>query len=196
MPATWCTNTRTALDHVLARLKDHFGGDAGRGSFPTWQTRALWDANVTNARRGALDGLDAKAVAMIYAEQPLHRAAPAQDPLVVLNNLDNDDKHRLLHHGFAYPTVERGVDLIQVKDPKVLMGQPENVWTASQPLGHDTVLARYRLRALAAGQLRADPKAEIKLSTGPLEAPKLSYDALIQRVRHIADKAAALIETR
>jgi hypothetical protein len=29
-------NTRVALDHVPARLKDHFGGDASQGSFPTW----------------------------------------------------------------------------------------------------------------------------------------------------------------
>jgi hypothetical protein len=31
-------NTRVALDHVLARLKDHFGGDPW-GSFPTWTRR-------------------------------------------------------------------------------------------------------------------------------------------------------------
>jgi hypothetical protein len=33
-------NTRTALDHILARLKEHFGGNPGKGSFPTWTSSA------------------------------------------------------------------------------------------------------------------------------------------------------------
>lgn len=37
LPADLVHHTRVALDHVLARLKDHLGGDAGQGSFPTWQ---------------------------------------------------------------------------------------------------------------------------------------------------------------
>jgi hypothetical protein len=61
-------NARVALDHVLARLKDHFGGDAGRGSFPTWQSEDLWQENVVKKGRGsALHGLDKRAVALVYA---------------------------------------------------------------------------------------------------------------------------------
>lgn len=67
-------NTRVALDHVLARLKDHFGGDPGRGSFPTWQSEALWEEKVVKAgNRSALHGLGQPAIELIYAEQPLHR---------------------------------------------------------------------------------------------------------------------------
>ena len=72
-------NTRVALDHVLARLKDHFGGDAGRGSFPTWQSEDLWQENVVKKGKGsAFHGLDQRAVDLIYAEQPLHRTPPAR----------------------------------------------------------------------------------------------------------------------
>jgi hypothetical protein len=39
-------NTRTALDHVLARLKDHFGGDTGRGTFPITESDADWKGRI------------------------------------------------------------------------------------------------------------------------------------------------------
>jgi hypothetical protein len=100
-------NARVALDHVLARLKDRFGGDPGRGSFPTWQTDEEWQNQVVKKEKGgALDGLDSSAVDLIYAEQPLHHAPPEADPLVILNKLDNVDKHRLLHPAFIYTVVE------------------------------------------------------------------------------------------
>jgi hypothetical protein len=97
-------NTRVALDHVPARLKDHFGGEVGRGSFPTWQTEDLWQQKVVNGgKRSSLLGLDQKAIDLIYAEQPLHRTSPEDDPLVILNKLDNADKHRLLHPAVCTP---------------------------------------------------------------------------------------------
>src|SRR5215218_6331851 len=43
-------NTRVALDYVLARLKDEFGGDAGHGSFPVWQSEASWRRKVVGAK--------------------------------------------------------------------------------------------------------------------------------------------------
>src|SRR4051794_15736132 len=39
-------NARSALDQVLARLKDHFGGDAGKGHFPVRKTEKLWQDHV------------------------------------------------------------------------------------------------------------------------------------------------------
>jgi hypothetical protein len=44
------------------------------------------------------------------------------------------------------------------------------------------------------GVLHVDPKAEVKLSTGPLDAPRTTYDDMIARVRIIADKSAGLID--
>ena len=35
-------NARTALDHVLGRLKDHFGGDSRSGTFPITESDSDW----------------------------------------------------------------------------------------------------------------------------------------------------------
>src|SRR4051794_12061402 len=51
-------NTRVALDHTLARLKDHFGGDPGQGSFPICQSELDWQARVKSRKRSSLHGLE------------------------------------------------------------------------------------------------------------------------------------------
>jgi hypothetical protein len=187
-------NTRVALDHVLARLKDHFGGDVGQGSFPSWQTQALWQEKVVDqGKKSALHGLEKKAVDLVYAEQPLHRPTPAEDPLVILNKLDNTDKHRLLHPAFVYPGVDRGIDLIQVLAPKMLIRQ-DNAWTAGQPLEDGTNLAVFMVRGEPRQVLRTRRDAPIGFASGPIDAPRTSYTDLINRVRGIADKAVALID--
>src|SRR5690348_3983572 len=81
-------NTRVALDHVLARLKERFGGDPARGVFPIWRTDDDWQSKVVWAgHSSALDQLDQRAVELIYREQPLHHSPPAADPLLILNKL-------------------------------------------------------------------------------------------------------------
>ena len=164
-------NTRVALDHVLARLKDHFGGDVRKGSFPTWQTEELWQENVVNKGKGsALHGLDPRAVDLIYAEQPLHQTPPAEDPLVILNRLDNADKHRLLHQAFVYPGVDRGVDLIEVLDRTKVRGA-ENLWNAGMPLESGTKLARFMVRGDATRVIRARRDAVIGFASGEIGDP-------------------------
>jgi hypothetical protein len=69
-----------------------------------------------------------------------------------------------------------------------------NLWVSGQPIAHGTVMARFRTRGLAEGLLRVDPTAEIKFATGPLGAPRTSYEDMIARVRGIAAKAAALMD--
>jgi hypothetical protein len=195
-------NARTALDHVLARLKDHFGGDVGRGTFPITQSDPGWKGRVYPRRDGErvpgpLDGLPCSARMLIYREQP-HVTYPGRrqdDPMAVLSKMDNDDKHRLLHPAFAYPQAEQGLDLIEVRDRKRVWSQ-DNVWTSGQPIEHGTVIARYRVRGLVKGLLRVDQAAEIKLSTGPLGAPKTTYEDMIARVRTVADKTAELIDAQ
>ncbi len=110
-------NTRVALDHTLARLKARFGGDPGRGGFPICSTPADWQERVLDRGRGSpLHGLDGSpAFDLIHAQQPFQPDSPTPDPLVTLNRLDNDDKHRLLHLAFAYPDDDRGIDLIDVR---------------------------------------------------------------------------------
>lgn len=193
-------NTRTALDHVLARLKDHFGGGSRSGTFPITESDADWKGRIYPRRdgkrqRGPLDGLPCSARLQIYREQPhvAHGDRRRGDPIAILSALDNTDKHRLLHHGFVYPAAERGLDLIQVRDRKKVLSEG-NVWVSGQPITHGTVMARFRVRGLAKDLLRVDPNAEIKLSTGPLDAPRTTYEDMIVRVRGIADRAGALID--
>jgi hypothetical protein len=187
-------NARVALDHVLARLKDHFGGDAGQGSFPTWQREDLWQEKVVaSGKRSALHGLDRAAVALIYEEQPLHRAAPATDPLAVLNRLDNEDKHRLLSPTFVYAGVARGVDLIEVLD-RAKVKVTENLWTAGQPLEDGTTLARFMIRGRARDAIRARRDAPLGFASGVVGEPRIAYTDMIDRVRAIAETAAALID--
>lgn len=187
-------NTRVALDHVLARLKDHFGGNAGQGSFPTWQSENLWQEKVVTRGKGSpLYGLDQPAVDLIYAEQPLHQTAPAEDPLVILNKLDNADKHRLLHQAFVYPGVDHGVDLIEILD-SAMVKRADNVWNAGQPLENGTGLARFMIRGEVTRAIRARPDALIGFASGELGAARTSYTDMIARVRGITDQVAALIE--
>jgi len=195
-------NARTALDHVLARLKDHFGGDTRSGTFPITESDADWKGRVYPRRdgkrqRGPVDGLPCSARTLIYREQPhvAYAGRREEDPVVILSAMDNSDKHRLLHHGFAYPTAERGLDLIEVCDRKRVLSQT-NVWTSGQPIEHGTVMARYIIRGVAKGVIRVDPNVEVKLATGPLDAPRTTYEDMIVRVRIIADKAAELIDAQ
>jgi hypothetical protein len=193
-------NARTALDHIVARLKEHLGGDPGKGGFPITQSDSDWKGRVYPRRKGKrvsgpLDGLPCAARSLIYREQPHVRYTDRtrDDPLVTLSTMDNADKHQLLWHGFAYPTVERGLDLIRIKNRKRVLRE-ENAWTTGQPLEHDTVMARFVVRGNAKEVLAVDERAEVKLSTGPLGAPRTTYEEMITRVREIADKAASLID--
>jgi hypothetical protein len=189
-------NTRVALDHALARLKDKFGGNAGRGSFPVCTTPDDWKKRVTDAGRNSpLHGLDGTpAFDLIHDEQPMHRAEPQADPLVIVNALDNDDKHRLLHPAFAYVAEKKGTDLIEVLDPKRVT-QVVNRWTSGQPLGNGTVLARFMVRGpQRPPPLRAREDASIGFASGNVGDARVGYKDMIDRVLAIANAAAQLID--
>lgn len=188
-------NTRAALDHVLARLKAELGGDPGQGYFPTRQTEDLWQRHLVLPRRGPLDGLQREAIELIYREQPLHRVLPAEDPLVILNALDNTDKHEELNPAFVYPEVTRGVDLIEVLDPRRLK-RAENLWRAGQELKDGTLLARLMVSGNPQRVVRARDDARLGFATGAIDGARTSYTAMIDRVRGIADKAATLIDSQ
>jgi hypothetical protein len=188
-------NTRTALDHVVARLKAELGGDPGQGYFPTRQTEDLWQRYVLDARRGPLDGLPHIAIDLIYREQPLHRAMPAEDPLVILNALDNTDKHEELNPAFVYPGVARGVDLIEVLDPSRLT-LAENLWLAGQELKDGTPIARLMVRGNPRRVVRARDEARLGFATGAIGGARTSYTAMIARVRETAHKAAELVDSQ
>lgn len=189
-------NTRGALDHILARLKEHLGGDPGQGSFPTRQTEQGWqDQVIKRATKSPLHGLPQAAVELIYNEQPLHRAVPTADPLVILNKLDNTDKHEELSPAFTYTDVGRGVDLIEVLDRSGVKRE-ENLWTAGTDLEDGTLLARYLIDGDVRRVLKADDDAALGFATGKVGAARVGYVALIDRVRHIATNAERLLDSQ
>jgi len=183
-------NVRVALDHVLARMKETFGGNTNRGSFPVCTTEASWQDDRTQR---SLSRLDVRAVAFIQHEQPLNRADPSADPLAIVHRLDNVDKHKMLHPAFVYPGAERGVDLVRVLRPKFVK-VAANCWVAGEPLDHDTELARFLVRGKLEGALGARRDAQVGFATGEIGAPRTTYLAMVDRVRGIADRAQALID--
>jgi hypothetical protein len=191
-------NTRVALDHIVARLKESFGGEAGQGGFPVCQTEEAWEQRVVNRgkrKTSPLDGLEGTpAYDLILSEQPMHRVEPETDPLVILNALDNDDKHRLLHPAFAYVNEKEGVDLIEVTDSTRVI-RVINRWRSGQPLGHGTVLARYMIRGTTRPPpLRAREDASIGFASGNVGQARVGYNDMVDRVREIANVAAQLID--
>jgi hypothetical protein len=189
-------NTRVAVDHVLAQLKDHFGGNAGRGFFPTCERDDDWERIVVRAgRRSPLQGLANPAVDLIYSEQPLHRDGPSEDPLVILNRLDNADKHRLLYPAYVYTGVECGLDLIEVVERRRVV-RATNSWRAGQALEHGTSIAEFLIRGPARETLRARTDAPIGFASGDRNVGQTSYAALIDRARAIVYKAAVLIDSQ
>jgi hypothetical protein len=67
-------NARKALDHVLARLKDRFGGDSRSGTFPITESDADWKGRIYPRRdgkrqRGPLDGLPCAARMLMVAPE-------------------------------------------------------------------------------------------------------------------------------
>jgi hypothetical protein len=188
-------NARVALDHTLARLKDSFGGSAARGSFPVCQDETGWQNRVATAgSRSPLAGLDGSAAFdLIYDEQPLHRTDPAADPLVVLNKLDNADKHRAMHPAFAYTDAKRGTDLIAIHSPN-RCETLSNQWNSGDPLEHGTRLATFLVRGTAKGVVGSRDDAPIGFATGGVDSPHVGYTDTIARVRGIVDEAAGLID--
>jgi hypothetical protein len=184
-------NTRVALDHTLARLKERFGGNPGRGSFPICSTQVNWVERVGRDARG----LGSAAVDFIYSVQPLHADEPESDPLLVLNRLDNDDKHRLMHLSYVYPGCETttGLDLIEIAQPSRVRAT-QNRWTSGEPLEHGTPLATFMVRNPEAGVLRARTDARIGFATGSLDTGRTQFTTMIERVQLIVDQAAALID--
>lgn len=189
-------NARVALDHTLARLKDRLGGKPGRGSFPICAAEGDWKERVEDVGRGRspLYGLDQAGIDFVRSVQPMHRDDPANDPLVVLNRLDNDDKHRLLHPSYIYPgaTEQTGLDLIHVAQPSRVV-RATNSWTAGQPLEHGTTLATFMVHNPEEGILHVRPDAQIGFAIGGLDAGRTQFSAMIARVHEIIDGAAALI---
>lgn len=160
-------------------------------------TEDAWRERVADAGKNSpLQGLADDAIDLIYAEQPLHRGEPEADPLVIVNKLDNTDKHRMLHPAFIYPAVERGLDLIEIQQPDRVK-HARNAWTAGQPLEDGTQLATFFLRGGPQGVIASRQEgATLGYATGIVGAPRIKYADMVDRVRQIAEKATDLMDRK
>lgn len=119
-------NLRSALDHLVWRLSDDFGGtnpDDTATQFPIFRTEIGYNTRGSNqiARVGP------SAAAVIRLLQPFHDQEPRVHPLWFVRELDNGDKHRELAvtangyaHRLHHPKDARGTFnlLISVEDLK------------------------------------------------------------------------------
>lgn len=89
-------NLRSALDHLVWELVIHATGDpptSKKTQFPIFQTPEGYESRSEPYIRG----VSSAAEAMIRATQPFNALEPAKNPLWMLHELSNFDKHRTLH---------------------------------------------------------------------------------------------------
>jgi hypothetical protein len=87
---------RSALDHLVWQLviaNEQTPSD--KNEFPIfWKVPTSADNKAAFNRK--IKGISSDALALVEALQPYHRPAPKEDPLWVIHELNNIDKHRLL----------------------------------------------------------------------------------------------------
>src|SRR5436305_7072054 len=121
----------------------------------------------------------------------MHGPDPRSDPLVVLNQLDNDDKHRLMNVSFVYPGELQGLELVEVLDPQRIRRR-QNLWSAPQRLEHGTPIDRFFTNGPAGTDIiRARDDARVGYAVGDLERRRTELTAMIARVRGIVCETIA-----
>lgn len=87
-------NLSSALEHLTWQLVIASGNDPIEGvtGFPIFEERSKYEARAPRM----MQGMKPEFVAHIERLQPYHRESPESDPLAVLRDIWNRDKHRLL----------------------------------------------------------------------------------------------------
>jgi hypothetical protein len=85
---------RSSLDHLVWQLvlRKH-SSPSFKVQFPICVTVTKYKEAI---RGGIINGIARSAQTIIQGAQPYHRAIPADDPLAILHELNNIDKHKLL----------------------------------------------------------------------------------------------------
>jgi hypothetical protein len=86
-----------------------------------------------------------------------------------------------------------GRDLIDIKDPRRVKHSTIS-WTAGEPLEHGTQLATFVVVGPPIGVLAARETARLSYATGDVGSYRTTYTGMIERVRGIVERAAALID--
>lgn len=119
-------NMRSALDNLvcgLIRMRDSNGQCKGT-QFPIFSKQELWEKNW----KSYLKGVEPAAQRIIRDLQPCYRmsAVPEDDPLSMLNDLCNSDKHRAVTLTLAYS--QDFALKVHANDGKIYF------WRATEPL--------------------------------------------------------------
>jgi hypothetical protein len=126
------TNLRAALDHIVYSLSD----PAKRGD-KSWFPITLGRHDFKSQAGACLRGVSAKPLAFIEAQQPYNRpkgASPGEEPLAVLNQLVNLDKHRYVQTALGdvqlsrieFPNLPQG-GTVRVTHPVTGLVKPKTV---------------------------------------------------------------------
>jgi len=116
-------NLRSALDHLVCRLVEGYGGAAKHHhSFPihTAEVDFIRDVLCRDKKRRPPSPLKGIPVgsdvwALIEGAQPYKRGNAAKDhPLYILNDFWNGDKHRVLNAAYTFPDIGDLIDAIDV----------------------------------------------------------------------------------
>lgn len=112
-------NLRSALDHLVCRLVESYGGIVDRQSFPIYANEADFIGNVASRDKkrgsGPLEGIPpgSKVWALMEDAQPYKRGNAAKDhPFYILNDSWNGDKHRVLNAAYVFPDPANLIDAV------------------------------------------------------------------------------------
>jgi hypothetical protein len=189
-------NLRSTLDHLICTLikhKEPSHGCFGTG-FPVLKDPAIWDfrkggrlaPNSGLRKLGPID--DAWIIATVRQLQPFVRwkKAGKEEPLWILNELVNADKHRTPNLGQVF-----------LYQPEIIFNPPhgaETVWVKpAGPFESGDELARYRLtRGSAEGDVKAKTNYGVDIvfkDPGPAEGTKVTVmlDWLFDTVVYVVD---------
>lgn len=149
---------RSPLDHVICALVEANGGKCGKQhAFPIFTNRDEWVERVEKGRRSPLKGVPSRVWTEVKNMQPYTRGdRPEDDPLAVLNDLSNRDKHRILNPSFVFPDPNRVPGLFSWHPDAELIDQQVFV-RPSEPLVGKTDLVRLRFSPKG-----AEPRVEVK----------------------------------
>jgi hypothetical protein len=114
---------RSSLDHLIWQLIEANGNTpTDRSEFPIFK-----DSKKFKAGGAKIRGVSRTAASIIEVLQPFHSGKGVDDPLWILHNLNNIDKHRVLlvtvgGFGLTYPGIQISDDVIRFPTPTHLVG--------------------------------------------------------------------------
>jgi len=170
-------NLRTALDNLaysLARLHRDPPTRPQDIAFPIYREKAKFEAN----GRKSIAQLPKAAAAVVERIQPFQRdgsakeGTPDKDPLLLLQSLDNTDKHRVPSVVLLAPSELSHVHQVEFRtEEEAALNAPPDFFAWTGPLNPGVVLAELRTKhPISAVTGRSDIRAVIALETdrGPM----------------------------